>query len=88
MNKLRHETTNYKALYPFIAGMDGENNYRKFTSGEYMPREIEWIYCSDYKGRQIFSRRERRRKKSPATGTTVIKQTEPIFSAEKSKTNI
>ena len=55
MNKLRHATTNYKALYPFIAGMDGENNYRKFTSGEYMPLVIEWIYCSDYKGRPIFS---------------------------------
>ena len=55
MNKLRHATTNYKALHPFIAGMDDENNYRKFTSGEYMPLVIEWIYCNDYKGRPIFS---------------------------------
>lgn len=55
MNKLRHATTNFKALSPFITGMDGENNYRKFKSGEYMPLVIEWLYCSDYKGRPIFS---------------------------------
>ena len=55
MNKLRHATTNYKALYPFIIGMNDENNDRKFTSGEYMPLVIEWIYCNDYKGRPIFS---------------------------------
>ena len=55
MTALRHATTSYKALAPFIQGMDSENNHRKFTSGEYMPLVIEWLYYNDYKGRPVFS---------------------------------
>lgn len=44
MTTLRHATTNYKALAPFIQGMDGENNHRKFESSGYMPLVIIRTY--------------------------------------------
>ena len=55
MTALKHATTNYKALAPFIQGMDSENNYRKFESSGYLPLVIEWLYYNDYKGRPVFS---------------------------------
>ena len=55
MNELKHATTNYKALLPFIEGMNDDNNHRRFLSGAYMPLVIEWLYYNDYKGRPVFS---------------------------------
>lgn len=55
MTELKHATTNYKALLPFIEGMNDDNNHRRFLSGAYMPLVVEWLYYSDYKGRPVFS---------------------------------
>lgn len=37
MKNTKHATTNYKALAPYIEGMDGRSSYRRFQSEGYMP---------------------------------------------------
>lgn len=53
--KVKHGTTNYKALAPFLAVVDANDGYGKFVSEGYMDLVIENIWETDHEGNPVYS---------------------------------
>lgn len=57
MKNTVHGHTNYKGLLPFIQDMKpgSETTHKRLEAAGYMPLVFEYLYCSDYKGRPLYS---------------------------------
>ena len=53
--KVKHGTTNFKALEPFLKVVDGNDGYAKFTAAGYMDLTIENTWAFDHEGNPVYS---------------------------------
>jgi hypothetical protein len=53
--KVKHGTTNFKALIPFIEKVDSNDGYGKFHAKGYMDLTIENIGYEDHEGHPVYS---------------------------------
>ena len=53
--KVKHSTTNYKKLAPFLAAVDANDGYSKFLSEGYMDLVIEKTWETDHEGNPVYS---------------------------------
>ena len=53
--KLRHATTNFRALEPFLNVVEENNGYAKFKADGYMDLTIEKIWENDPEGNPVYS---------------------------------
>ena len=53
--KVKHGSTNFKALAPFLKVVDDNDGYAKFTAPGYMDLTIENIWDTDHEGNPVYS---------------------------------
>lgn len=53
--KVKHGTTTYKSLIPFIDTVDANDGYAKFTAEGYMDLTMEAIGYNDFEGNPVYS---------------------------------
>ncbi len=53
--KVKHSTTNFKALEPFLKVVEENEGYAKFVSEGYMDLSMEKLWYSDHEGNPVYS---------------------------------